>query len=395
MDSGERVWNRPTNAWCVGLETTTWGRDALTQMNEVVMASDERLIESVHIQRYKALDDLTIDKCKRITIIGGANNVGKTSVLEALFIFVDRMNPQALLRPVGWRGIGKWSARVDQFFDAMFTDFQNSTAIQVGVSRRDGSAEKLELAVVPPAKLAGNQPRKPDAIAAVTTEPVEPVDWSLLVKFTDASGRTLENVLIPPDLNWRDATALGRADSVVYTGVRVGSPEEDMGRFAELDVDNRAAEALEFIRSFFPEVREIRTVPVGDSTLLYVDVGRRRKLPLPLLGEGAARLMSMFLAITKARDGLALIDEIGIGIHYHLHERMWEALYAAAEANRVQVFATTHSREILNAAASTAKLGRTPDMCYKRVERRASGLVAVGYEMPAMAVADEEGWEVR
>jgi len=64
------------------------------------------MITKLKIDGFKGFKQLEISKLSRITLLGGRNNVGKTSILEALFMFYDRLNPQMILRQFAWRGIG-------------------------------------------------------------------------------------------------------------------------------------------------------------------------------------------------------------------------------------------------------------------------------------------------
>ena len=56
------------------------------------------MISKLSLKGFKGFEQLDIPSLSRITLLGGRNNVGKTSILEALFMFHDRLNPQMILR---------------------------------------------------------------------------------------------------------------------------------------------------------------------------------------------------------------------------------------------------------------------------------------------------------
>lgn len=56
------------------------------------------MIRSCEIENFKSLKHLYLSDLKRINLFGGKNNAGKTTLLEALFLFFDRMNPNMLIR---------------------------------------------------------------------------------------------------------------------------------------------------------------------------------------------------------------------------------------------------------------------------------------------------------
>lgn len=351
-------------------------------------------IDTIRIERYKALADLSLQGCGRVTVIGGRNNVGKTSILEALFVFIDRNNPKAMLRPFSWRGLAGWAARRDEFFDAVFTGFKREKPIKIEF-RRGANLESLELAVA----ASGTVPPKPspmgDQIEEASTLAEATPAFGLQVSYRGLDGTKLQNTVLVPQIEWQFPTGLGPTTGVVYLGIRSLSPDEDPDRFAYLDVHNRTHEAVEFLQIFVPELRQISAVQLGDKVLLWADVGLPRKVPVALLGEGTSRLLSMFLAITAARDGVALLDEIGIGVHHSMLERMWSALHDAAVRNNSQIFATSHSQEVLDAAPAAMRSVSDPDLVYFRIERVDDSLQAVRYSTAEMAAAASNHWEVR
>src|SRR5438874_1754748 len=44
------------------------------------------MIQSFHIKNYRGFKDFTIEPLERVNLITGANNVGKTALLEALYL---------------------------------------------------------------------------------------------------------------------------------------------------------------------------------------------------------------------------------------------------------------------------------------------------------------------
>jgi AAA15 family ATPase/GTPase len=63
------------------------------------------MIQEISIKNFKQFREFRLDKVTPITIIGGKNNIGKTTLLEALYMFYDRANPEVTLKHIRWRGI--------------------------------------------------------------------------------------------------------------------------------------------------------------------------------------------------------------------------------------------------------------------------------------------------
>jgi len=47
------------------------------------------MITGLEIKGFKGFEHISIPQLTRITLVGGKNNVGKTSLLEAVFLFFD------------------------------------------------------------------------------------------------------------------------------------------------------------------------------------------------------------------------------------------------------------------------------------------------------------------
>jgi predicted ATPase len=77
--------------------------------------------------------------------------------------------------------------------------------------------------------------------------------------------------------------------------------------------------------------------------------GVERPVPLRGLGYGVARLFDILLALVNAEDGFLFIDEFENGLHYSIQEQAWKAVLDLAVELNVQVFATTHSSDCVEA----------------------------------------------
>src|SRR5882672_4386810 len=51
------------------------------------------MLKSLHIKNFRGLRDLKIEPLKRVNLITGQNNTGKTGVLEALTLLLYEPNP--------------------------------------------------------------------------------------------------------------------------------------------------------------------------------------------------------------------------------------------------------------------------------------------------------------
>ena len=106
-------------------------------------------------------------------------------------------------------------------------------------------------------------------------------------------------------------------------------------------------------------------------------------------------MFGVALALANSRDGFLVIDEAENGIHHSLQQRFWRMVLETAEANNVQVLATTHSRDCMEGFARAATECQHIEGALARINRRNGETWAVEYSEEDMLVAAEQGIEVR
>ncbi len=93
-------------------------------------------------------------------------------------------------------------------------------------------------------------------------------------------------------------------------------------------------------------------------------------LPFTQLGQAFSRTLQVYCEIFAASPKILLIDEIENGLYYEGLEDYWRGLLEVLEDQDVQLFATTHSRECMEAAHRAAKARKEYPVRYLRLDRR-------------------------
>ena len=133
----------------------------------------------------------------------------------------------------------------------------------------------------------------------------------------------------------------------------------------------------------------------GPRAVLYLRDRSAGLLPVDAFGDGMRRILQMALGVTRARGGVLLIDEIETAIHVSALGHVFRWLVDACASNDVQLFATTHSLEAIDAilAADT-----TPeeDIVGYRLEAVDARVIAHRYSEDLLKrLRIERGAEVR
>ena len=166
------------------------------------------------------------------------------------------------------------------------------------------------------------------------------------------------------------------------------------------DDENAAVRALALV--FGKSINGVAVI--GDDKPLGRRAGRRavvrleghkRTVPLRSLGDGALRLFGVGLGIANSHGGFLLIDEAENGIHHSVQKDFWRMVLQTAQANNVQVIATTHSRDCVRGFSQATTEIEDAEGVLVRLSRRDGGLRAIEYPEEELAIAVEQGIEVR
>jgi AAA15 family ATPase/GTPase len=78
------------------------------------------------------------------------------------------------------------------------------------------------------------------------------------------------------------------------------------------------------------------------------------------MGDGLKRLLVLSVNLVTSAGGCLFVDEIDTGLHYSVIAKMWQLLIETARRLDVQVFASTHSLDCLQALARVCE--EKPDL---------------------------------
>lgn len=93
---------------------------------------------------------------------------------------------------------------------------------------------------------------------------------------------------------------------------------------------------------------EISQDPYTSQISVFIRLnGIDQMMPLSMFGDGAIKLFRILLEIQVVKGERLMIDEIDTGIHYSRFKDFWITIIKAALKNDVQLFATTHNLECL------------------------------------------------
>lgn len=347
-------------------------------------------LPSLVIKNFRGIDELTIPRLGRVTLLAGKNGVGKTTVLDAVRVWATCGATKILETILNDRG-DVFSTRnatdqrtvVDRV--ALFTNRQDFPRAIISIGPTD---DDLKLHIQPDiSNEAWSQP---------ASSPPDVLD-KIRLKIVRGNGRSWmegSGVFDDPSIPTVICNSLGPdrpADEIV------GGMWNDLALTVHED---RALEALNLITDA-EVVRVALLDPPGNSRsnqprrMMAMVKGRDYQVPLRTLGDGALRSYAIALALAKSSGGFLLIDEAENGIHHSVQAKFWEMVLRTAERNNVQVIATTHSSDCAYRFGQVASELTDVEGILYRIQRNRDRLRAVPYPEDQLVIAAEHRIEVR
>lgn len=373
---------------------------------------------SFSIKNFRCLKDLTIEQLARVNLIAGKNNMGKTALLEALWLHSGPNRPDLGCHLSVFRGIP--SEDPGRLLNDLFYDFDPEHPItlsatgngNVGHGTLNITSQPRDRTVVTtgPATNGAAAPRgsqEADVSAVSSTE--------IVLDYTDETGQNYissgwwarsEGPSVPLGRIWQmmmagegfesqSARMPTRPNSVFLGARQRTAADEDVRRFGEVELEGYADRIAGCLKMVDARIKRLTTIAALPMPMVYADVGLRRPVPIGFLGDGVGRFLSMALAFHQARDGVILIDEVENGLHYSVLQDVWKNLDLLSREFNVQVFATTHSYECMVAARDAFKDATDTNFSIHRLELQDKQIKATTYPFDALDFTLDYGAEIR
>ena len=319
-------------------------------------------MESFEVENFRSLKKLRLEKLARVNLLMGKNNVGKTSVLEGIFLFtganistwIDRIDDERHLLADD-QGLAYLFYRFDASRPITFkAHIQNSNQSAVSFPAYDfvvtieaSEPHKSQRQLALPGLWAAESHRERETLG-------EPTDRLLFTaKSTEVDKAPASKLFYT--MRERRLGRNRRKDSnrILLTQSTFGHWLSTNVSFAELHArieyiivrkgDERLVNIMRQIDG------RILGISLGSNDAIYFDLGPEfpKLLPLNLMGEGVQRLLAIVVAAAHTPGAIVQIDEIDNGLHYSALMVLWKGVLQAAREYDVQIIATTHSSEAL------------------------------------------------
>ena len=344
------------------------------------------MLTSLEIKNFRTFSHLVIERLGRVNLIVGKNNVGKTTLLEALRLYAGLKPEWAIGEMLIERDeLPDWHpVEPGKVLDAVWSMFHRQRRRageinELSIGSRNETVDTLKVSFLRMEHPEQSQlsfdrgqgaVRRMD-IDSLTNIPSQHTETGTV--FRPARGMSAETLPW-----WWDSIALRPGEDRVVEFLQLLAPIERIN-FASPHRSSR--------HERIPEVRL---------------KGEDKPVTLRSLGDGVVRIFEIAVALEataclKGHEGtedegengkvprLLLIDEFENGIHHSLHAEVWRSLFRLAELHDLQIFATSHSYDCLRGFGEAIVSSNQNDGFVIRLEQ------VEGEERTGAVIVDREG----
>ncbi|WP_204104709.1 MULTISPECIES: ATP-binding protein [Spirulina sp. CCY15215] len=314
--------------------------------------NDMHFVKSIKIKNFRCFNSLTVESLSRVNLLGGYNNIGKSTFLEALEIItqsktkVDFIN---IIKDIIYRRQGKnlqdnefdMIAYDESWFElettnnCVFLEIKSNNTISIleDEDRIDKQYNNISDTLQVELKVNDDSDKIPHS------------------RFIDIINNDSSRYRSPRYR--RDLKSSENIDFINSSTIDEIKLASLYGKVIDLGIEK---EIDSFLGEFDSRLDSLVIRPTERHSVFKVKLkGKLQPVLLSSMGEGLNRYFAIICGIWKSQNGYLFIDEIENGIHYTKYEELWEIIFKISKAASCQVFATTHSRECIEAFSRVAE----------------------------------------
>lgn len=388
-----------------------------------------RNLETVTIHQFRGLRDLELKDLGRINLLVGLNNSGKTSVLEALSVYCHPLDIKVWLSTANQReqDIGVYRIRLLDAIKWLFT--HNSASIVepdkpiilisstglFSVKKLIASYEEQEeiwlSEEINIRNISNEEEIENDNEQEIENEDTPRVRKGINLKIeVSLDDYQLSLFGEPPAcitdfLLWEDERFYRlpgkREPSLKTSVVTPSSHRSEVGQFrllSEATFQNFKADVIQLLQQMDNNISDIEILLPPESMSsrfnIYIQHKKLGLAPVSTFGDGIRRLLHIALKLASVKGGILLIDELESTIHTEALQSSFQWLVKWCTEMDVQLFATTHSLEAVDALLEVTE--SDSDLVLYRLEPKEGKTKVVRHDGHRLRRLREElGQEVR
>lgn len=313
------------------------------------------MLERLEINNFRGIKKLNFDSFKNINIFTGKANVGKTSVLEAIYTIL-KLNPASMIEMSNLRAIVGY----DDIFKSLFYDYNLKNSIKLNSTINNKKEEKINIEIRP------NINNKSITVPLDTQTSENDINFLNSLQFDIKNGKTSASNIIVEKINntvnfqvlSTDKIKIDIEDNVEFIAEYYNKNNLHKNLKNILEKKKEKEELHEYCKQFNDNIKDIRFI---DNKIVIETSNLEHTLNLKIMGKGFQTYMTIIASMVAGHKYI-LIDEIENGIHYEIMNILVDNMINLSKKYELQFFITTHSKEFLQTLNKFTKNNDYSDM---------------------------------
>lgn len=348
-------------------------------------------LDEISIVRFRRLRSVHLAGLGAVNLIAGANNSGKTSVLEAIGAFCRPFDVRECIASLRRREDKPLSRIIEDDLRWFFAQDEAGTGDASGFNHIEGEGPfPVRKVVARYRRMVGEFTDRVQVDVDEQGEPVwedgtsERIGAKIEVEVRTSAGRNHPPETISHSFTlWANANGALRlpGGSEPELPLRTIAPFShrterlQLAQLSQATEEGWKEEAVDLLAKLDPSIAGLEIIsPSGVRPQLAVRHSQLGVRPLSAFGDGVRRVLLLALTIPVVRDGVLLVDEIENAVHVSAIPKVFAWLVDSCRKYAVQLVATTHSLEAVDAMLS-AEIG-TEEVVGYRLHPSNGGLAA-------------------
>jgi len=270
----------------------------------------KHFLKYIKIEKFKCFDNFKISGFKRVNLISGRNNIGKTTLLEACYINMNINNEFSILQFMYSMSIG--------IHLRSHIDFSPKDSYSLNIQKEFDKIKKYK------------------SNSNLNSLTMEVATKSFKSYYVNINGN--ENHFTPKEFEFN--TEIG--SDIKYINSKEISNESIVNSFEVIQLKDKEKDLNKYIKEFDNRIEAFKIIgnkPVCKINNIYREINE--------FGSGLKLYIAIITKIYSLENGALFIDEIENGIHYSQFSKLWELIFKISKDVNCQIFATTHSKEAI------------------------------------------------
>lgn len=277
--------------------------------------NNEHFLKWITVEEFKCFSNFHAEGFKRVNLIGGKNNVGKTALMEAVYINTFSIDVATMTSAIV-------NIKLQREYINLASQAKKVNPIELlEKTKKYKSKSNLRLSMF--------SIKENDGIKEYVTQ-LSSKAASVNANFFNFQMMRYYNIMYLSSVGASD-------DDIVFI-------------FNEVQKKDKEPDLNKNINEFDYEIQTFKIIdgkPQCKSNGIYRDITE--------FGDGLKSYISIICSLYNCQNGYLFIDELDNGIHYEHFDKLWEIILTLSKEMNCQVFATTHSKEMLESFARVAK----------------------------------------